>query len=510
MFGGSRVRLTWTVLAGALALFCAGTPTVRADDVKPPEAPAIPAEPPPAPPPPGDVEPGSVKGLEPTPTAPSGAAGTPAAPDAPAPPPPPPPGVTKPADPTTTTNNNWSAVAPTRSECSSACNRCIGCMPEAEMPIWAPDAGFQIPWTGQYNTRQRNWALFANESLTYDTNIYLGDEDNEVSDWISHTSVGGSYRREGGQFAVLASLAVTGDVYFEHSSNDNVNLFGILEAGWRSGCGLYASLTDRLAFTENPLVVIDNNFVTVDQERDPYWVNTLVARVGYEGCKWRLEGQYENTFFFAETGITDDFNHWDNGFRGRFDYFLSEKTSVGAYAGVRFLSYEESSQNDFTTYEAGFAGTWRPDAKWSFALDVGVASLEPDGDSNQTTGTGSFAVGFEATDRLSLRLLYTRSYEPAIGADDQLIDTLALRAYLVPSSFWQWTGSVGAQLGDAEGTTLNSTKDYTLWFVNLGVHHQFNACWGADALYQLRVQDSDQNGTDYVDNRFTVGVTFTF
>jgi hypothetical protein len=303
---------------------------------------------------------------------------------------------------------------------------------------------------------------------------------------------------------------LTAHLYFDHDENDTLDVFGFLDAGWESGGGLYVGVTDRLQRSESPIVIRDDTFTVIDSDLDPYWTNELTLRAGFVGCRWRIEGAWDSDLFWAEEGVSEAYNHWDNGWRVRGDYYLSEQTSVGAYAGFRTIHYDDSSQNDFTTWDLGVAATWRPNAKWSFGATAGVSTINSDGETDDTSGVGSLTVGYEATDCTSFQFLYQRSYEPSLGADDQIVDLLALRSLWIPSFYWQVVAGVGVQLGDTDNVDPDGTQDYTLWFFDVNVHHQFNANWGADASYQMRTQEADRNGIDFVDHRISIGVTFTF
>ena len=327
---------------------CAAS-SARADDAAPPAGPAVPAapaalapaapvaEPPPAPPPgpglietpaaPPAVEPGSAPGLVMTP--------------------------------------------PTVEERSCAADQCLRGTPETIFPLFEPTSRLQIPYTGTFNPRYRNWNVFAGESLTYDSNIFASQY-NVQDDWISNTSLGASYRQEGSTFWALATASLTYSAYFQHTEEDALNLYGNFQFGWK-GSRFYASVEDQVGYLQNPIVVRDNTFLIIDQSLDSYWINTLTARVGYECARYRAELSYTSDLFNAGNGVISAFDNNENTLMLRGDYYISEKTSVGAYVEGSFLSYSDATQSDYNTGGAGATFSWRPLAKLGVQGTLGGA-----------------------------------------------------------------------------------------------------------------------------------------
>ena len=382
-------------------------------------------------------------------------------------------------------------------------------MPEMRVPLYDPTARFQLPWTGQWNPSGRNWTVFAGETLTYDSNIFATDKSIE-SDWISNTSVGGSYRREGASFWALATASLTYSAYLDHSEQDNFAFYGDFEFGWK-GAAMYASIKDQVGYLQNPIVVRDNLFVVVDQSLDPYWTNILTARVGYECVKWRAELEGESNLFNADSGVIEAFNNTDNGLAGRFDYYLSDKTSLGAYAGYRFINYSDSTQRDFEVASGGATFSWRPTAKFGIGGRVGGSWTTSSGaGSDNNAYTGAIDASWDATDNVSLVFGWSRDFEASLGADDQIVDIFRLRAQTVFNQCYSFNVSTGVQVGDVQGSTADAAKDYMLYFFDAMVHRNVGDHWGLDGGLQYRNQNSESNGIDYDQVRVTVGVTFSF
>lgn len=538
---GLRHRSVPSVISGALGVGVIALASVfpaRADDAPPPKqpsddrvlspAPGIPAlpavpaapapraeDPPPLPPqgprdsappeaPPPMVEPGV--GAPPAPpavTAPVPPVGTVPGVAAPA---------TPPAAPTPYTSAAGSAAGlypNSVEERYCALYGCLTGMPEVRTPLFDPTGRFMLPWTGQWTPTERNWTVFAAETLTFDSNIFAAARDEE-SDFISNSSVGASYRREGSAFWALATGALTYSAYLDHSEQNAVSAYGNLELGWK-GAAFYASISDQLGYLQNPLVVRDNTFLIVRQSLNSYWVNTLRARAGYECVKWRAELAYTFDLFHADGGTLSAYDHTDNGLQGRFDYYVSEKTSVGAYAGGRMIRYSDGTQRDFDVYTGGATFSWRPTAKIGLMGMVGGSWATSSGAGEDDSGiTGAIDVTYDITDNVTLFAGWTRDFEAALGADDQLVDTLRLRAQTVLSQCWTFNASTGVQIGDTSGSTIDGTKDYTLFFLDAMLHRPINDRFAVDGGYQFRKQTSDGNGIDYDQHRVTVGVTFSF
>jgi hypothetical protein len=462
----------------------------------PPAAPlaARPEEPPPPPPPaPPDapVDPGE---LVPVP-APEG-------PDAPPPPAPidaPPP----PLEPGGTIG-----LAPTPAERACALGPCLAGTPEVRAPLYDPTSRILIPFTGQHQGFGRPWHVFVSESLTYDDNVFASEDDRE-DDWISSTGVGFTYRREGAAYWALATLSLTYSAYLDHEEENDFSGFGHLQVGW-SGGAFYASIEDQVGYLQNPIVVRDDTFLIVDQDLEEYWLNTFRARAGYECCKWRAELSYAMELFDAAGGVIEAFDHTDHTVRGRFDYYLSEKTSVGAYGDLRSVLYRDSTQRDFDASGAGVTFSWRPRAKVGLVGEIGVASTDSDGGDDESAVVGSVEIETDPSVNLSLFLGWSRTFEPSLGADAQIVDIFRARAQAMLSPCWMLNASGGAQVGDTQGSTLDAAQDYTLWYFDLMVHATIARRWGFDAGWQYRYQDGQDGGIDYQQNRFTVGVSFSF
>jgi len=434
---------------------------------------------PPAPPPPGDV------------------AAPPPSYDPSAPPPPPPPVaggasglyVTEP-------------VVPYSGECCPQ-------LAEYMMPLYDPASRLQIPWTGQWTPREMPWSFFVGESLTYDTNIFASEHDVE-DDWISNTTVGASYRRAGADFWALVSAALTYSAFFDHTDESNFNFWSQLDVGYQ-GCAFYAAASNRLAYLDNPIVVRDETFTTVNQNRDSYWQDTLSLRAGYDRNCWLAEIAYILDAFWADEGITDEFDHLDHTITGRFDYKVSEKTSLGVYGLARWYDYQNSGSDDFNVYSVGVTFGWRPSSKLGFTGRLGVGWSDSDASSDtDTTWVGSITAYWEATANLSIEAGWSRQYEASLGADDQIVDLFTVRWQALIGGCFTFNGSAGLQLGDVQGSSLNTADDYSLWFLNLMLHRQMGDHWALDFGYQFHTQDTDDDGIDFDQHRFTIGATYTF
>jgi hypothetical protein len=397
------------------------------------------------------------------------------------------------------------APCPTAGERACAADCCIDGMPEFLWPVYAPAGMYRIPWTGEFNPRGDNWTFFGGQSLTYDSNIFLS-EDDEEDDFISHTSVGASYRREGGAYHVAASVVGTYDWYFDHEDLDFFNVFGILDAGWR-GANAYLRVADRLNYGQDPIVVRDDTFLVISEDLNDYWTNELDVRAGYECVCWRAEVGYDLDVFLSCDDVLESFEHWDHGFHGRFDWYLSPKLSLGARAGVRFIDYDDDTQEDFTVYDVGGTFSWRPTAKFGILGSVGVGRAE-DGD-EEDSWVADITASLAATTKLTIEATYRRSFEPSLGADAQIIDLLMVRADTAFQPNWSVDASAGVQLGDTLSPTNDGAQDYTIFFFNAAVHHTFN-CWlSGDLSYLYRTQDADNLGLDYDVHRITAGLTVT-
>ena len=387
--------------------------------------------------------------------------------------------------------------------------RCLTGLNEIRVPLYDPTARFLIPSTGQWGPQNREWSVFAGETLTYDSNIFA-TRNNAQSDWISNTSVGGSYRREGSEYWTLATASLTYSEYLDHTNQSSLAFYGNFQFGWK-GASMYASVADQVGYLQNPIVVRDNTFSIIDQNRDKYWTNDLAARVGYDCVKLRAELEYDFNVFYADSGVITAFNHMEHGVQGRVDYYVTEKTSVGAYAGVRFISYDDGTQRDFNVYSGGGTFSYRPTAKFGVTGMIGYSSTDSSGGgTNNSTFTGSIDGTWDATQNLTLFLGWWRRYEASLGADDQLVDMLRVRAQAAISDCWTLNGQAGVQIGDVQGSTNDGARDYTLWFFDVMVHHPLGDHWAVDGGYQFRKQDSSGSGIDFDDHRVTVGVTFAF
>jgi hypothetical protein len=430
---------------------------------------------------------GAVEGLQPAgpEPLPPGSIGTPA---------PPPPGA------------GFVAVpSPTPQECDRCC---LTGSPEWMWPVYAPAGLFRIPWTGEYNPRGSNdhWAFFGGQSITYDSNVFLAEEGDEEDDFVSHTTVGVSYRREGRAFHVGASLAGTYDWYLDHDDLNFFNVFGILDAGWRGACA-YVNVSDRLSYSQDPWIVLEGTpteVIVADRDLEPYWQNDFGIRAGYEGCRWRAEVAYNLGLFLSDGDVIEAFDHMDHGFSARVDYYLTAKLSLGAMAGVRFITYDEGSHDDFTIYSVGGTFSWRPTAKFGIQGAVGVSRAE-DGD-EETAYVADVYATYAATHKLTIDLGYRRQYEPSLGAQAQLLDTLYGRADWAFAPSWSLDATAGVAIGDVIDPLEEGSSDYTTIYGGLALHHVFN-CWlTGDLSYVYRTQDTD-DGIDYQVHRVTVGLT---
>ncbi len=489
------------------------TPGIPALPALPAPPAAPPDEPPPPLPPQGPRD--SAPPEAPPPMVEPGVGTPPPPPEAPAPPapgtapagPPPPPAAGTPYTPPA---GSAAGLYPNSvEERYCALNRCLTGMPEVRTPLFDPTGRFMLPWTGQWTPTERNWTLFAAETITYNSNIFASST-NEESDFISNSSVGASYRREGSAFWALATGALTYSAYLDHSEQNALSGYGNFEFGWK-GAALYASISDQVGYLQNPLVVIDNTFVVVRQSLESYWTNTLRARAGYECVKWRAELEYTMNLFLADGGSYTAFDNTDHGLQGRFDYYVSEKTSVGAYAGGRMIRYSDGTQRDFEVFSAGATFSYRPTAKFGLTGMLGGSWTTSSGAGLDNSGvTGSIDASYDATDNVTVFAGWSRRFEPSLGSDNQLVDILRLRAQTVLDHCWTLNVSTGVQIGDTSGSTLDGTKDYTLLFFDGMLHRPINDRWAVDGGYQFRKQTSDGNGVDYDQHRVTIGVTFAF
>ena len=400
-------------------------------------------------------------------------------------------------------------VAPTAEERACTVRQCLVGIPESVFPMYEPTARFQIPYTGGFSPRARNWTVFAGESLTYDSNIFASDN-NVQSDWISNTSAGASYRQEGSTFWALATASLTYSAFFDHTEESNLNVYGDFQFGWK-GAAFYASIEDMVGYLQNPIVVRDNTFVIIDQSLDSYWINTLKARAGYECARYRAELSYEFDLFNAgNDAVVSAFNNTEQYVTLRGDYYVSDKTSVGLYGRAGFVPYTDPTQDDYSTYDLGPTFSWRPLAKLGLMGSLGYAWLNSDGGPDRSTFVGNLDISYDPTSTISTFLGWERSYQPSLGADDQIVDLYRVRGTALFNQCWTGNVSTGFQVGNTEGASLDGAKDYTLFFFDAMIHHPLGPNWAVDAGYQFRKQTSQDNGIDFNQNRVTVGVTFAF
>ncbi len=421
------------------------------------------------------------------------------------PPPPPPPGVglsPVPVEP-------GSAVglsAPTPEERSQAVHAYAGGMPEVRVAQFDPTGRFLIPQTGLWNRSYCPVSFFAAETMTYDSNIYASEHGVE-DDWISNTSAGIAARREGSCYWARGSLALTYSHYFENDENDALNLYGEGQMGWK-GVNFYAGVEDRVGRLENPIVIRDDKFIIVDEDLDSYWQNTLRAYAGYDGCRLHAELEYIFDLFVAESGPTEAFNHTDHSLNGRVDYYVSDKTSVGAFVGTRFVPFSDSTQNDFNTLSAGATASYRPTEKVGIQAMLGGGWANSDGGDETYSAVGSLDVMYDPTPCLEFDFGWSQSFEPSLGADYQVLDLVRLRAQASVAPFWLLIASTGVQFGDTINSTADGAKDYALYFLDLMAHRSLGDNFGLDFGYQFRTQDADGSGTDFDQHRLTVGLSF--
>jgi hypothetical protein len=460
-------RSHWIVAAGLLAVLAA--PALAADA---PPGEALP--PPPGAPATPPVEPGSVKGLQPV-----------------APPPP----------------TNSTMIAPTQNERILTSSRAFTGIPEYITPMYDPQGRYLIPWTGQHMWRDRWWTVFAAETITYDTNIFLS-EDDEEDDWISNTSVGVTLRRQCGGWAALATVAATYSAYLEHDEENFLGANAIIDVGYNQGCGWYFGASDRFSYSDDPIIVRDDQFVVLEQEREDYIINDLEVRAGYHTPKWNAEVRYDIETYIGLDEVNEHYDYWAHGLRGRFDYYLSECFSLGAFAGVRYFDYTENElYDDPWIYEGGATFSWRPRAKLGVVGAVGYTWSE-DGETNESI-LADIGVIWDATARTTFAAGWSHSFQPTFGAESEITDLIYLRGTHTIAPFWVFTVSTGLQMGDVQDPTLNSTKDYDLWFFDAFIHRNIGCHWGIDFGYQYRTQRADENGIDYTDHRITLGASFT-
>jgi hypothetical protein len=385
---------------------------------------------------------------------------------------------------------------------------CRGCggIPEIRFPEFDPTARFLIPWTGQFNPCARSWSVFAAETLTYDDNIFAREHDIE-DDWIWNSSIGFSYRREGSAWWALLTASLTYSNYLDHDENDDFAFYGDFTIGWR-GCSYYASLQNRVARLQNPIVVIDDQMLLVEQDLKPYWKDDFVAHFGYECACYRWELSYGLNLFDTSSDVIDAVNHLDHDFSARFDYYVSDKTSVGGYAGARFVRFDDNDvQSDFDVWSGGVTFSWRPTYKLGVLGQVVGTYSDSDGGEDTGTFGADIEATWDATANTSFYVGYTRRFEPSLGAEYQIADLVRVRGTTILTSCLNLNVSTGVQFGDTYNPAEFGAKDYTLWFFDAMLHWSLGSHVGVDLGYQFRNQEADGNGIDYTENRFTIGIS---
>jgi hypothetical protein len=423
-------------------------------------------------------------------------------PDAPLPPEPPPAPPPAPAE-APEPGSVPGLYSPTLQERACEIDRCMEGQPETEVQLIDPTGRYVIPYTGQWDPWEREIAFFAAETVTYDSNIFATEHDVE-DDFISNTSVGAAYRREGARFWVLGTASVTYQAYLDHDDQNTLNVFGDFQAGWRGSCS-YVSLEDQLIRSESPVVLRDNNFLVVSQDLDAYWQNTLTVRAGYDAVKWRAELSNRFEFFEAESGLIQDFNHVDDAIRARADYYVSEKTSVGALAQVRFVDYDEDAQFDFTEYTVAATFSWRPTAKLGVNGHVGFSSLDSDGGEDEDDVTGGVDVAWEAGENVSVTFSYARDFQAALSAASQFVDSFRVGLHSQVGCDWTVSAAAGYQIGDLRGNTVVGTDQYEFWHFEVLGHRAIGCRFAFDAGVEYRTENASGSGADFDQIRVTVG-----
>lgn len=366
----------------------------------------------------------------------------------------------------------------------------------------APGQGHEYGlWTGRW---------LASETLTWDSNIYL-TEDDEEEDLISITTLGARFTRAGSAFAADATAALSYEAYQDHT--DESYLGGYARAGvtYRFGSA-FATLTARFTRRQDAIqysAVEGGATVAAGGDRVTQLVNDATLAVGLDFVKWGAEARYQNTWwdYGWQLNALDAMQHQITGL---VRYEWSPKLELNVQAEARWLNYDRSDSPDYDT-QAGYAGIiWRPTEK--LRIDARAGWLNQSIDHGSTTCadeydnvSASLLATWTATEKLEATLGYTRDVYPGTQSGSQAVHLLiaSLRWQLAP--MWQAGTDVTYQSSDP-GDAARSD----LYSATLRLSYQVEDWLSTSLLYAASFRRSGAAAADYDDHRIALQLAVTF
>ena len=391
-------------------------------------------------------------------------------------------------------------------------------------PAYLPSYNPSAPNPGRYNLRvgPLKARLYGNAVFEYNDNINLGDHGNRLSDFsITPTAgVGISWIPASGKQSVELNVGVGYRWYLRHSELNSVIITPNTRAQYNFGIGkVKFNIHDSLTTAVDPITQGQIGVTTVSPNSLLNYrriINTVGIRGDWEASsKIGVGAGYD---FLVDRTLSDQFkalDHDEHTFSGGIYTRPTPRLQVGLAGTYTIINYSQNLQNSGTVWTLGPNARFQVTPTLSVQGSVGYTASSfdaPTATSNQDTSNFR-SVSYEAgirhqfLKRWEHSLAITRG--ASLGVDSNFADYTAL-SYNIGGQLTDRLG-LGGQLRwedfKVSGSGGQHANRYLLY---LGVRYLLSQSWNSGLGYSYALNESNQLGLDYYQNRVILDITYQF
>lgn len=366
------------------------------------------------------------------------------------------------------------------------------------------------------------YSLGANTSLTYSDNINSA-EINPESDGISEIGVNVGLDW---QATERSDLRLNTDIgylqYFRYRANDGV----VIAPGSTLDYALSwydATLTFYNQTTYTRRVIAEPALANVATL--PQFGNTSGLMAEWDPGHLTFQTSYSHVINLSSSANAY-LNSTSEEFYGRAGWRFAEATQAGIEASGTLTSYQESSQNNNSSYSVGAFVEWRLKSWLQLTARGGPTFYNFYSQSQGTANSSlnsyyvSFGVNDQITDYLSQNLSVLRSIQLGLNQGSSYVQQLGITYSLT----WAITkhinltatggyddGNQPLVLGYQFGVIpIEATENYQAYSGALGAGWQLTGHLSAGLSYTYTRRDSNLPGRNYSDNSVSAQINYTF
>ena len=392
-------------------------------------------------------------------------------------------------------------------------------------PAYLPSYNPSAPSRGRYNLTvgPLNARLYGAAVFEYNDNINLGDHGNRLGDFsITPTAgVGISWIPASGRQSVELNVGVGYRWYLNHSELNSVIITPSTRAQYNFGIGkVKFNIHDSLTTAVDPITqgqVIGASSVSPNSLLNyRRIINTLGIRGDWAASsKIGVGAGYD---FLVDRTLSDQFkalDHDEHTFSGGIYTQPTPRLQVGLAGTYTIINYSQNIQNSGTVWTLGPNARFQVTPTLSVQGSVGYTASSfdaPTATSNQDTSNFR-SVSYEA----GIRHQFLRRWEhalvitrgAALGVDSNFADYTAL-SYNIEGRLTDPLSLVGQLRWEDFKVSGSGGQHANRYLLYLGVRYRLSQSWISGLGYSYALNESNQLGLDYYQNRVTLDITYQF